>query len=246
MTTLLLFSLPWGYLIAALFLLIAIILFIIAIFMKDTGTNEEGELEDDRYGQQEEAYETASYEDTFDRYQNVTDVDDTEDTLQDMIIETSDDLAETRMFTPVVDIPEPEPYEETVEPEEIKEEVPEEVYEAPVSGFGAFAEPEELPEDTDVDDEDADVKIVEEVPEKPMTEEVATEEEAAPEEIYEAPEEDEFEEVVPPKKSLFNRSAVAGAEDDVPKPVAKQKSGMSFAEEVRRLIEEEERRNKNS
>lgn len=227
MTTLLLFSLPWGYLIAALFLLIAIVLFIVAIFMKDTGGNYEGESEDDRYGKQEEVYENTSYEDTFDRYQNVTDAEDAEGSLQDMIADTSENLAETKMFTPVVDIPEPEPYEEPITVEEInEEEAPEEVYTAPVSAFEAFAEPEESV-NAEIEDEDADVKKVEEVPE--------------------AVETDEFEEVVPPKKALFGRAAATeNEEDDVPKPTANKKSGMSFAEEVRRLIEEEERRNKNS
>lgn len=248
MTTLLLFSLPWGYLIAALFLLAAIILFIIAIFMKDTGENYEGELDDGRYDEQESTYDTASYNGTFDRYQTITEPNEEEENLKDIIAETSENLGETKMFKPVVDLPEPEPYEEPIEVEEIKEETPEELYEAPASAFEAFAEPEEVDEEVEdeVEDEDADVKIAEvPVEEAPVAEE-PIEEVPVAEEPIEEEDADEFDEVVPPKKPLFSRPAVADEDDDVPKPAAKPKSGMSFAEEVRRLIEEEERRNKNS
>ena len=232
MTPLLLFSLPWGYLIAAAFLLLAIILFIVAIFMKDTRDQYQDDLVDEKFENSEAAYEEGSYVDSFDRYPNTADAGVDKDDLKDMIAETTENLGETKMFTPIVDIPLPdmveEPIEEPVEVEEITEEA-EALYESPIEAFDTFA------------DEDADVKIVEEA--------VAEE---APEDVVEevpevaAEEEDDFAELPPPKKPLFTRMAVADEADDVPKPAVKTKGGMSFAEEVRRLIEEEERRNKNS
>ena len=230
MNTLLLLALPWGYLVAALFLLIAVILFIVAIFMKDTGELNEEQIND---GTETQAYDNASYEDSFDRYKNVADMQE-EETLQTMIAETAEpeepveDLSETRMFTPVGNVPPDEPEE--------------------VATFEDFSEPEE---EFANEDEDADVKRVElsadsepEV-EEPVTEEPIVEEPVVVAQALET-EEDEFEEVAPPKKSLFGRREEEDSAADVPKPVEKQKSGMSFAEEVRRLIEEEERRNKNS
>lgn len=234
MTTLLLFSLPWGYLIAGIFLLLAIILFIVAIFMKDTGEKYDEELETRRYKKTDkDDYET-SYEENFDRYQNVTENDTPDDSLQDMIAETSENLAETRKFTPIIDIPEPEPYEEPVQDEvmeiEEAEELPEEEYAAPVTTFADFAEP--------VMEEAVEAVVAEEAPVE-VFEEVAEE---IPEEA--AADDDEFEEDIRPKKKRFGRITDEADEDEmeVPKPVAKQKSGMSFAEEVRRLIEEEEKK----
>ena len=239
MTPLLLLALPWGYLIAALFLLAAIILFIVAIFMKDTGDNYGDALEEKQSGQQEQAYEGTTYEDSFDRYPNLTDERETgavpdESDLREMMADTSENLGETRMFTPAIEIPEPESFEEPEEEpmevfEEPKEE--EEVFESPVvSSFEQFEEPEE--------------PDVEEIPEVPEVEEV--DEDADVKRV----DTDAFEEeLVLPERKRFWRSSASdddGEEDDVPKPAPKGKSGMSFAEEVRRLIEEEEKRNQNS
>ena len=149
MTTLLLLALPWGYLIAAAFLLLAIILFVVAIFMKDTGNQEEIEHS---YTQEQEN----TYESDFDRYPAMTtEVDsETKADLKEMIAEPAEDLGETKMFTPVMDIPEPEPFEEPEEEpvEEVFEEPVEEpaeeeaLFESPVvGGFEDPVEPEEEP-----------------------------------------------------------------------------------------------------
>lgn len=271
---------PVGYLISAIFLIIAIVLFVLSIFMKD---NSEDEYDDDY----EKEYRKSEYdgrEEDFDRYGRpdetaAANLDDTTE-LRNLISEISEkeDLETTRMFKPVSVIPEigrpgeeegEEGYDDTEDAEERasddytdEEGLSKETtlwndgnsfIREPMNGTGDFEENDnaenEAGSDTDEErDEDASFEhqyIRDEESDYGEGQE-EKEDELSYRKIddndeYEREEERSF---VRKGRGPKRRKADDYEDEEDDEPKVSGKSGMSFADEVRRLIEEEERKNK--